>query len=202
MVSQNQYDTLFNRVIELERWFYDIKKPIHNISFYLEISTKQTGDNNIKSIENQRDDELRQLQEHIAILTTQYARLDEANRAWQQFQQTQLDNFRNKFQHILFMDNHLSLDQISINKHHDYFILNENLLFDQIAQFTINQIIENREDFNQQYEILQKTNNKLESESEINLETVQLSHINTINELNQELLIIKEELEKQTNGLN
>ncbi|CAF3053764.1 unnamed protein product, partial [Rotaria sp. Silwood2] len=79
------------------------------------ISTKQTGDNNIKSIENQRDDELRQLQEHIVILTTQYAQLDEANRAWQQFQQTQLDNFRNKFQHILFIDNHLSLDQISIN---------------------------------------------------------------------------------------
>ncbi|CAF5016121.1 unnamed protein product, partial [Rotaria sp. Silwood1] len=92
---QNQYNTIFNRVIELE-----------------EISTKQTGDNNIQSIENQRNDELQQLQEHIVILTTQCAQFDEANRAWQQFQQAQLDNFRNKFKHILFIDNNLSLDQI------------------------------------------------------------------------------------------
>ncbi|CAF3408658.1 unnamed protein product, partial [Rotaria sp. Silwood2] len=94
---QNQYDILFNQVIELQ-----------------EISTKQTGDNNnIKIVENQRDDELQQLKEHIAILTTQCAQFDEANRAWQQFQQAQLDNFRNKFKHILLIDNNLSIDQIA-----------------------------------------------------------------------------------------
>ncbi|CAF4970011.1 unnamed protein product [Rotaria sp. Silwood1] len=266
---QNQYNTIFNRVIELE-----------------EISTKQTGDNNIQSIENQRNDELQQLQEHIVILTTQCAQFDEANRAWQQFQQAQLDNFRNKFKHILFIDNNLSLDQIgqllidfiqkqdkhseillsdsikqihmtpseeeSIqnlisvqsassfidkdieelrqllnnkcteldevnhawkqfqqdqiqnfrNQLHDYFTIDENLSFDQIPQLIIDQITKDRDDFNQQYEILQKTNDELRSESETNLETIKQSYTNTINELNQELLILKEELEKQTNSLN
>ncbi|CAF4343989.1 unnamed protein product, partial [Rotaria sordida] len=65
-----------------------------------------------------------------------------------------------------------------------------------------NQIIKEPEDFHQQYEILQKTNDELRSESETNLETIKESYINTINELNQELLIIKDELEKQTNTLN
>ncbi|CAF4156380.1 unnamed protein product, partial [Rotaria sordida] len=163
---QNQYDILVNRVIELQ-----------------EISMNQTGDNNnIKTIENQRDNELQQLQEQIVVLTNQCAQFDEANRAWQQFQQAQLDNFRNKLR--------------------DHFPFDENLSFDQIAQLIINQIIKEREDFNQQYEILQKTNDELRSESEINLETIKESYINTINELNQELLIIKEELEKQTNTLN
>ncbi|CAF3166548.1 unnamed protein product [Rotaria sp. Silwood2] len=271
---QNQYDILFNQVIELQ-----------------EISTKQTGDNNnIKIVENQRDDELQQLKEHIAILTTQCAQFDEANRAWQQFQQAQLDNFRNKFKHILLIDNNSSIDQIAQllvdylnhlvnqrqssdfdkkhdkhvellssdsakqthikpseegsihslisvqsassftdnkdeelyplreniatltnqcveldnfrNKLHDYVTLDKNISLDQTAQIIIDQIIKDREDFNQQYEILQKTNDELRSESENNLETIKQSYINTVNELNQELLIIKEELEKQTNNFN
>jgi predicted RNase H-like nuclease (RuvC/YqgF family) len=46
-------------------------------------------------------------------LTTQCAQLDEANRAWQQFHQTQLDSFRNKLQNSLPIDNSLSLDDIA-----------------------------------------------------------------------------------------
>ncbi|CAF1495089.1 unnamed protein product, partial [Rotaria sp. Silwood1] len=99
-----------------------------------------------------------------------------------QFQQDQIQNFRNQL--------------------HDYFTIDENLSFDQIPQLIIDQITKDRDDFNQQYEILQKTNDELRSESETNLETIKQSYTNTINELNQELLILKEELEKQTNSLN
>jgi len=68
----------------------------------------QTNNENIQRSDN--EDELRQ---NLAILTTQCAQLDEANRAWQQFQQAQLDNFRNKLQNNLSIDQNLSFDEIA-----------------------------------------------------------------------------------------
>jgi hypothetical protein len=80
----------------------------------------------------------------------------------------------------------------------------------------VNQIIKEREEFNQKYQELEKTNDDLRlgnlfllililiinslfhTESTTNLETIKESYINTINELTQELLIMKEELDKQT----
>jgi chromosome segregation ATPase len=93
------------------------------------------------SLINEHDEELRQLRENLTTLTSQCAQFDEANRAWQQYQQTQLDNFRNKLQYYLPLD--------------------ENIPFDQVAQLIVNQIIKEREEFNQKYQELEKTNNDL-----------------------------------------
>jgi predicted PurR-regulated permease PerM len=46
-------------------------------------------------------------------LTKRCAQLDEANRAWQQYHQTQLDNFRDRLQNSLPIENKLSLDDIA-----------------------------------------------------------------------------------------
>ncbi|CAF4043397.1 unnamed protein product, partial [Rotaria sordida] len=156
-----------------------IKNSEQNLDQQIDLSKENIS---VDNVNREQDEEINQLRTELYTLTNKCAELDEANHAWQQFQQAQLDNFRNKLR--------------------DHFSFDENLSFDQIAQLIINQIIKEREDFNQQYEILQKTNDELRSESEINLETIKESYINTINELNQELLIIKEELEKQTNTLN
>ena len=43
---------------------------------------------------NEHEQELQQLRENLALLTTQCAQLDEANRAWQLYQQSQIDTFR------------------------------------------------------------------------------------------------------------
>jgi len=46
-------------------------------------------------------------------LTAQCAQLDEANRAWQLYHQTELDKFRDKLQNSLPIENNLSLDDIA-----------------------------------------------------------------------------------------
>jgi hemerythrin-like domain-containing protein len=98
--------------------------------FYLAKTIDQTGD----------EDELRQ---NLTVLTAQCAQLNEANRAWQQFQQAQLENFRNKLQ------DHLSLD--------------ENVSFDQAAQLIIDKISKERKDFNERYQTLETENDQLRS---------------------------------------
>ena len=55
---------------------------------------------------------MEQLRENVLSLTAQCAHLDEANRAWQSFQQTQADNFRSKLQEYLPIDEDTSFDQI------------------------------------------------------------------------------------------
>ncbi|CAF1445487.1 unnamed protein product, partial [Rotaria sordida] len=119
--------------------------------------------------------ELEQLRERVAHLTTQCAQLDEANRAWQLYQEAQLENFRSKL--------------------HDCLSFDENMSFDMIAQQIVEQISKEREDFNERYQGLEKTNDVLRSESTSNLESIQQSYINTIDELNQELLVMKKQCE-------
>ncbi|CAF4201426.1 unnamed protein product, partial [Rotaria sordida] len=119
--------------------------------------------------------ELEQLRERVAHLTTQCAQLDEANRAWQLYQEAQLENFRSKL--------------------HDCLSFDENMSFDMIAQQIVEQISKEREDFNERYQGLEKTNDVLRSESTSNLESIQQSYINTIDELNQELLVMKKQYE-------
>jgi exonuclease VII small subunit len=147
---------------------------------------------------NEHEQELQELRQNVTALTNQCAQLDEANRAWQQYQLIQLDNFRNTIQNYLPIDDDLSLEQA--------------------AQQIINQIIKEREDFTEQYRALEKVNDDLRSgkhfmnyrhyclsifysvESATNLETIKESYMNTINELNQELLAMQER-SQQTNGL-
>ncbi|CAF0778122.1 unnamed protein product [Rotaria sordida] len=119
--------------------------------------------------------ELEQLRERVAHLTTQCAQLDEANRAWQLYQEAQLENFRSKL--------------------HDCLSFDEDMSFDMIAQQIVEQISKEREDFNEKYQTLEKANDVLRSESTSNLESIQQSYINTIDELNQELLVMKKQCE-------
>ncbi len=91
----------------------------------------------------QETDEVRELRENFALLTFQYGQLNEANRAWQEFHQTQLDNFRSKVQDCIQTDVDVS--------------------FDQIAQQIVDQITKEREDFAVKYQILEKANTDLQS---------------------------------------
>jgi hypothetical protein len=93
--------------------------------------------------EEAESEELRQLRDNLAILTSEYAQLNEANRAWQDFHQSQLDNFRKKVQ--------------------DYIQIDDDFSFDQIAQQIVDQITKEREDFIEQYQALEKANNDLQS---------------------------------------
>jgi len=92
-------------------------------------------------------EELEQLRENVVALTAQCAQLDEANRAWQLYQQTQLDNFKTKL--------------------HDYLPIDENTSFDEIAQQIADQVTKERDDFNESYQALERANNDLRSGSSI-----------------------------------
>ncbi|CAF3634115.1 unnamed protein product, partial [Rotaria sordida] len=125
---------------------------------------------------DEREQELQQLRDNVALLTTQCAQLNEANRAWQLYQEAQLQNFRSKL--------------------HDYLSFDENTSLDSIAQQIVEQLSKEREDFNEKYQTLEKANDVLCSESTSNLESILESYMNTINELNQELLVMKKQCEE------
>jgi hypothetical protein len=108
------------------------------IHFSFQVPIHTSGINNEREAE-----ELRQLRENIVSLTGQCAQLDEANRAWQQYQQTQFDNFRDKICDVLPID--------------------ENTSFDEIAQQITEQISKEREDFSERYAELEKTIDELRS---------------------------------------
>jgi uncharacterized phage infection (PIP) family protein YhgE len=137
----------------------------------------------------QQAQELQQLRENVVALTAQCEQLNEANRAWQLYQQAQVDNFRNTL--------------------HDYLPIDENASFDEFAQQLVDQIVKEREDFNDKFQAIEKANDDLHSgsstltsscftcmilsvESTNNLETIKQSYMNTVNELTQELLALKE----------
>ncbi len=92
---------------------------------------------------NEHEQELQQLRENLTALTNQCAQLDQVNRAWQQFQQIQLESFRNTI--------------------HDYLPVDENLSLEQTAQRIVNQVTKEREDFTQQYYALEKVIDDLRS---------------------------------------
>jgi hypothetical protein len=92
-------------------------------------------------------EEVEQLRENVTILTAQCAQLDEANRSWQQYQQTQLESFRTKLL--------------------DYLPLDENISLNDIVQQIIEQIIKERESFSEKYAELEKANDDLRSGNSI-----------------------------------
>ena len=129
-------------------------------------------------------------------LSAQCAQLDEANRAWQQYHQIQLDNFRNKICDVLPID--------------------ENTSFDEIAQQIADRIIKEREDFRERYSELNKTSDELRSgslllitnsfylfvlhiESDRGIQSVEPRSTDNVVELNQELLLLKNQYEELEN---
>jgi hypothetical protein len=131
-----------------------------------------------------------QLQEQINVLTAQCAQLDEANRAWQVYQQTQIDTFVDKLRAQVTLDSMTS--------------------FDQIADMIVNQIQSERDNHTEKYQLLEKVNSDHRSgnntslashdtiiftsivESATAMEAMQHSYINAINELSEESLGSKE----------
>lgn len=109
--------------------------------FLVQVSIHTDGDDNVET----NMDELQQLRQNVVALTAQCAHLDEANHAWQQYQQTQLDSFKTKL--------------------HDHFAIDESSSFDEIAQIVADQINKEREDFLEKYAELQKVNDDLRSGS-------------------------------------
>jgi len=155
-----------------------------DVSFQVPIHTS--------GLDNEREaEELRQLRENVFTLTSQCAQLDEANRAWQQYQQTQFDNFREKICDVLPID--------------------ENASFDEIAQQITEQINKEREDVNERYAELVKTIDELRSGSSLlitNSFYLFMSHVGLSGdmqsiepstdkavELNEELIILKDHFE-------
>ena len=62
---------------------------------------------------NPSHEELLQLRENVVALTAQCAQLNEANYAWQQFHQSQLDAFQTTLQGWLPLEEISSFDQIA-----------------------------------------------------------------------------------------
>lgn len=87
--------------------------------------------------------EVEQLRESVASLTAQCAQLDEANRAWQLYHQTQADIFRTQLQE------HLAID--------------ESTPFDRIPDVIIDQMIRDRDAGDEKYRLSEKANNDFRS---------------------------------------
>ena len=132
---------------------------------------------------DQNAEEIRQLRESVTALTAQCAQLDEANHAWQLYQQKQADDFRNKLQDCLPLEDDAS--------------------FVDMAQQIAHQMVQERKDFSEKYQALERANNELQSDQY--LQSVRQPCVNTIDELNQELSTIKEaydQLDQQNKILN
>ncbi|CAF3364647.1 unnamed protein product, partial [Rotaria sp. Silwood2] len=167
----NTIDELNKELLSMKEQYEQPDKLVSSNSLqkaFEEIPTKS-----IQSVDQQEAEEIQQLRENFISLTGQ---LDETKQAWQQYQQTQVDILRNQLQNCLSLDSNIS--------------------FDEIAQEIVDQITKEREDFNEKYQVLEKENDNLRSELTNNMESIRESYVNTVNELNQELLIMKKQCEQ------
>ena len=83
------------------------------------------------------------MRENVAALTAQCAQLDAANHAWQSYQQAQLDRLRNKIS--------------------DYVPVEENMSLDDMTQELIDQLTQEREDFSDRFQTVERANDQLRS---------------------------------------
>lgn len=71
----------------------------------------------VRSISSSRPDfereELEQLRINLSTLTAQNAQLEEANHAWQQYHQNQLEQFRHLLENWISFDENFTLEQIA-----------------------------------------------------------------------------------------
>ena len=80
---------------------------------------------------------------NYAFLSSQYGQLNEANRAWQEFHRSQVENFRSTIQDCIEFDDDVS--------------------FDNLAQQIVDAITKERESLNEQYQALEKAYNEIQS---------------------------------------
>jgi chromosome segregation ATPase len=120
------------------------------------------------------DEEIQQLRTNLSNLTAQCAQLDEANRAWQQFHQNQLEIFRNKLQ--------------------DWILLDENSTLEQLAQqivIQLDQLANNKQNTNQSDTTIESLNNQL-----INYQLNESMLAQNLEQLNQKLVDVHQECEE------
>ncbi|CAF4939413.1 unnamed protein product, partial [Rotaria sp. Silwood1] len=98
------------------------------------------------------------------------------------------------------IENNLAWEQVLIeilrNELEDYIPINYNVSINEIVQQIVEEIKKEREQSNERYQALEKANNQLQLELENNMESIRQSYTNTVNELNQELLAMKEQCEQ------
>ena len=82
---------------------YVLKAQIHTIT-----PVQSSSSPNIEE-----ENELQQLRANLSNLTAQCSQLNEANLAWQQFHQNQIELFRNKLQDSVLLDENSTLEQIA-----------------------------------------------------------------------------------------
>lgn len=87
------------------------------------------------------------------------------------YHQTQLNNFQNKL--------------------HDYIPVDGNTSLDEIADQIIHQVTTERDDAREKHQGLERAYNDRQSDADI--EAVRQSYMNTVNELNQKLLTMKQD---------
>ena len=102
--------------------------------------TQDSTSQSVRIDAQQAEEEIQQLRDDLARLTSQ---LDETKQAWQEHQQKQMDLLRNQFEDCLTIDYDRS--------------------FDEIVQQVVDQLMKERQDFNEKCEQLEKQNDDLRS---------------------------------------
>ncbi|CAF1477950.1 unnamed protein product, partial [Rotaria sordida] len=93
ILSKQQVD---KQLEEQEKQLVEFQLIIKNSEQHLDQQIDLSKENiPVDNINREQDEEINQLRAELSTLTNKCAELDEANHAWQQFQQAQLDNFRN-----------------------------------------------------------------------------------------------------------
>lgn len=129
-------------------------------------------------IDGKQQDEIRQLRENLTTLTGQCARLDEANRAWQQYHQDEFDGFRDKLRKSLPVDSSQSLGDAA----------------DMIAAH-LNQMKHEQDDLRSSKDLFEasvKKYSSFHSETVDDDQTLRQTYGDQINALNAELQLIKQ----------
>ncbi|CAF4306265.1 unnamed protein product, partial [Adineta steineri] len=78
----------------------------------------------------------------------------------------------------------------------DIVSIDYNVSFEGVVRQIVDEMKRERKELNERYEALEKANNDLQTESGNNMESIRQSYLNTVNELNQELLAMKEQYDQ------
>ncbi|CAF4075815.1 unnamed protein product, partial [Rotaria sp. Silwood1] len=118
-------DNLTNQLNELKNQYFPLDSQQENNLQLSNDHIQRTHDSSIEesplniishvqsSNMKQDNEEIEQLKTNLALVTNQCAQLNEANRAWQQYHQNQLELFHNKLQDLIPLNENSTLEQIA-----------------------------------------------------------------------------------------
>ncbi|UJR33572.1 hypothetical protein I4U23_021010 [Adineta vaga] len=175
----NTVDELNRELLAMKEAYDQLDAEKQSMEKVSSESMKQQPISEMETENNEKNrEELHELKDSFDLLSNRCVQLEEANRAWQSYQQNQIDSFRAKLV--------------------DYVPIDENGSFEQMAQTISDFILKERADSSFRYAEVEQANNEVRSESATNLETIKQSYVNTVDELNKELLSIKEQCKQLT----